>query len=63
VGGGALQFGKKVSLRTTSHLRWDVVKKCGKFKYEHFLPPRKKLTDFNTYSFEKCQVDSLIKCF
>jgi hypothetical protein len=24
-------------------------RKCGKFKSEHFLPPRKKLTDSNTF--------------
>jgi hypothetical protein len=26
-----------------------LTKNCGKFKSEHFLPPRKKLTDFNTF--------------
>jgi hypothetical protein len=28
----------------------SIDKKCGKFKSEHFLPPRKKLTDSNTFS-------------
>jgi hypothetical protein len=28
----------------------SIDKKCGKFKSEHFLPPRKKLTDSSTFS-------------
>jgi hypothetical protein len=47
--------GKTARLREgKKHIQTQLTKKCGKFKSEHFLPLRKKLTDSNIFEKKIC---------